>query len=68
METDELTLGWRALSHAVGDRLGRPVGLSKVRHRVEASGLRIGRKINGMLAFDEADVEAAVRLFEGERG
>lgn len=68
MEADGIILGWRALSLEVGDRLGRPIGLSKVRHKVESSGIRIGRKMNGMLLFDASDVEATVRLFEGERG
>jgi hypothetical protein len=64
MQADKLVLGWRALSLEVGERLGRPVGLSKVRHRVESSGVRVGRKMNGMLVFDESDVETATRLME----
>ncbi|MHC5059120.1 MAG: hypothetical protein ACYTKD_31080 [Planctomycetota bacterium] len=62
--TDSLVMGWRALSLEVGERVGRPVGLSKVRHRVEDSGLRVGRKLGGSLIFNEADVETAARLVE----
>lgn len=65
MDADALIVGWRGLSLEIGERLGRPVGLSKVRHRVEGSGLRVGRKIGGVLVFDESDVETATRLVEG---
>ena len=63
-DTDGVVVGWRGLSLELGDRLGRPVGVSKVRHRVEDSGLRVGRKLGGSLIFDEADVETAARLVE----
>ena len=65
MAVRRLTAGWRGLSLAVGERLGRPVGVGKVRWAVESSGLRIGRKIGGVLVFDEGDVETTARLLEG---
>ena len=64
MDADGVVVGWRGLSLEVGERLGRPVGLSKVRHRVESSGLRVGRKLGGVLVFDESDLETATRLVE----
>ena len=64
MDADGVVVGWRGLSLEVGDRLGRPVGVSRVRHRVESSGLRVGRKLGGVLVFDEPDVETATRLVE----
>ncbi|MHC5058502.1 MAG: hypothetical protein ACYTKD_27915 [Planctomycetota bacterium] len=66
-DADGVVVGWRGLSLELGDRLGRPVGVSKVRHRVEDSGLRVGRKLGGSLIFDEADVETAARLLEENR-
>ncbi|MHC5059259.1 MAG: hypothetical protein ACYTKD_31785 [Planctomycetota bacterium] len=63
-EADGVVVGWRGLSLELGERLGRPVGVSKVRHRVEDSGLRVGRKLGGSLIFNEADVETAARLVE----
>ena len=44
--------GWRGLSLAVGEQLGRPVGVGKVRWAVESSGLRVGRRIGPALIFD----------------
>jgi hypothetical protein len=63
-DADDVVVGWRGLSLEIGERLGRPVGLSKVRHRVEGSGLRVGRKLGGVLLFDESDVRTATRLME----
>ena len=62
MDADKLVAGWRGLSLAVSERLGRPVGTGTVRWRVESNGLRIGRKLGASLIFDEAEVEAVVRL------
>ena len=64
VDADGVVVGWRGLSLEVGERLGRPVGVNKVRHRVESSGLRVGRKLGGVLVFDESDVETAARLME----
>ena len=64
MNEDGMVVGWRGLSLEIGERLGRPVGLSKVRHRIEGSGLRVGRKLGGVLLFEESDVETATRLME----
>ena len=68
MDGDSVVVGWRELSLEVGERLGRPVSVSKVRHRVEASGLRVGRKLGGVLVFDKSDVERAMRLVQEGRG
>ena len=65
MDEKRLVVGWRELSIAVSERLGRPVGVGKVRWAVESSGLRIGRKIGNALVFDESDIAATVRLFGG---
>jgi hypothetical protein len=54
--------GWRELSLVVGERLGRPVGVGRIRWAVESSGQPIGTKIGNILVFSEADVEAAVAL------
>jgi hypothetical protein len=67
LEDAGVLVGWRELSLEVGRRLGRPVGLSKVRHRVEGSGLPVGRKLGGVLLFGEADVATATRLIAGGR-
>ena len=67
MDTDKLVAGWRGLSLAVSERLGRPVETGAVRWRVESSGLRIGRKLGGALIFDESEVEAVVRLVRDGR-
>ena len=67
MDKQEVAAGWRELSITVSERLGRPVGVGKVRWAVESSGLRIGRKIGPALAFDQADIEATVRLLGGAR-
>jgi len=67
MDTRNIVAGWRGLSLAVGQRLGRPVGVGKVRWAVESSGLGIGRKIGNALVFDEGDIEVVARLLEGRR-
>ena len=56
----DLTAGWRGLSLAVGERLRRPVGVGKVRWAVESSGLRIGRKIGGVLGITTARARGLV--------
>ena len=65
MDVRSLVIGWRSFGLAVGDKLRRPVGVGKVRWAVESSGLRIGRKIGGVLVFDEGDVETTARLLAG---
>lgn len=59
--------GWRGLSREVSKRLGRPLGVGRVRYVVESSGLPIGGKIGSSMVFDEGDVEATVRLLGGAR-
>ena len=66
MDVAGVVAGWRGLSLAVGERLGRPVGLGSVRWAVERSGLAIGKKIGGVLLFGKEDVETTVRLLEGK--
>ena len=67
MEKELVVVGWRGLSLAVGERIGRPVGVSLVRNRIENSGLPVGRKLGGVLVFDASDLDAAVRLVEQPR-
>lgn len=62
MIEERLTAGWRELSRIVGARLGRPIGVGRIRWAVESSGQPIGTKIGNVLAFSEADVEATVVL------
>ena len=62
MIEERLTAGWRELSRVVGARLGRPIGVGRIRWAVESSGQPIGTKIGNILAFSEADVEATVVL------
>lgn len=62
MDVSNVVAGWRGLSLAVGERLGRPVGLGTVRWAVERSGLDIGKKVGGVLLFSEEDVETTVGL------
>lgn len=62
MDVTNVVAGWRGLSLAVGERLGRPVGLGTVRWAVERSGLAIGKKAGGLMFFSEEDVETTVGL------
>lgn len=67
MNVEDVVAGWRGLSLAVSERLGRPIGVGQVRWQVELSGLPIGRKIGNSLVFDESDIDTVVRLVQGRR-
>ncbi len=62
MAEESLVAGWRGLSLVVGARLGRPVGVGRVRWCVESSGLPIGRRLGNTLVFNQDDVDTVVRL------
>jgi len=58
-----MVCGWRDLSIEVGRRISQPVGASKVRYKVESSGLDIGARVGNTLVFEDDDISAVVRLF-----
>ena len=63
----DLVATWRGLSAAVSARLGRPIGVGRLRWLVESKALAVGTKLGNTLVFDESDVDAVVRLVEAAR-
>lgn len=66
-EKGDLVCGWRGLSLAVSNILGRPVGVGQVRWAVESRALQVGRRLGASLVFDADDIAAVVQALE-ERG